>query len=173
MNRLKATHARRSALQRSANLQPSHGQGSAPPSAPFAGARARSCQEARRLLRPVLVRIVFDCGACREIAPEALVFLTRRSDIVFAGWASWRNTARHGSDAEATHENHQFRCAGCRSTANRGCVPGHLLRCAARCRAPSERGHRRASGAQIECRRAEPVRPCSAARALGLYGHLK
>jgi hypothetical protein len=100
-----------------------------------------------QLLRPVLVRIVCDCGACREIAPEALVFLTRQSDIVFAGWASWRNTARHGSDAEATHENHQFRCAGCRSTANRGCVPGHLLRCAARCRAPSERGHHRAPGA--------------------------
>jgi len=99
-----------------------------------------------------LVRVVCGCGcgACREITPEALVFLTRRSDIVFAGRASWRNTARHGSDAEVTHENHQFRCAGCRSTTNRSCVPGHLLRCAARCRAPSERGHHRASGAQIE-----------------------
>ena len=119
-----------------------------PPSAPCARARAPSHQEGGRLLRPVLVR-VWECGVPR-VPPETLVFLTRRSSIVFAGWASWRNSTRHVLDAGATHENHQFRFAGCRSTANCGCVPGHLLRCAPRCRAPSERGHHRASGAQIE-----------------------
>lgn len=98
------------------------------------------------------------CVCCASVARaasfrQALVFLTRRSDIMFAGWASWRNTARHGFDAETTHENHQFRCVGCRSTAYRGYVFGHLLRRAARCRAPSERGYHRASGAQIEVMR--------------------
>ena len=43
--------------------------------APFTGARAGSHQTARDCFGDFLVRVVCECGACREIIPQALARL--------------------------------------------------------------------------------------------------